>query len=202
LSPYLVIVRSSLPVNSLKDLVGYAKANPGKINYGSNGIGAMPHLSSELFKRLAKIDIVNVSYKGSGQMLIGLMSGEVDMLVMGATGAAPQIQAGNVRALAMLTKERLPSLPNVPTSKEAGIDNWETTVWYGILAPTGTPRDIVNRLNAEWISSAATSDTEKQLQNAQFKMLSCTPEQFSEFIKAENVRWAKVIKEANISVEN
>ena len=142
---------------------------------------------------------MHVPYKGAGPALIGLMGGEVDMVVIGPPAAMPQIQAGKVRALAVLSNERVPSLPNVPTAKEAGIDNFEVTTWYGILAPAGTPRDIVNRLNAEWIKIAAMPDTMEKMQNAGFEPLSSTPEQFAEFIKAEIVRWAKVIKEANIA---
>ena len=194
----MLFVRPSLPVKNLKEFVEYAKANPGKLNYGSSGIGATTHLAAELLKSLAKINIVHVPYKGGGPALIGLMGGEIDMVVSATSAALPQIQAGKVRALAVLSNERLPSLPNVPTAKEAGIDNCEVTSWYGILAPAGTPRDIVNRLNAEWIKIAAMPDTKEKMQNAGFEPLSSTPEQFSEFLKTEIVRWAKVIKEANI----
>ena len=122
------------------------------------------------------------------------------MWVAGPPAAMPQIQIGKVRALAVLQNERTPLLPNVPTTSEAGIDNLEVTAWYGILAPTGTPRDIVNRLNSEWIKIAAIPDTKKQLHNSGFEPLSDTPEQqFAEFIKTEAVRWSKVIKEANIN---
>ena len=108
--------------------------------------------------------------------MIGLMGGEVDMVVIGPPAAMPQIQAGKVRALAVLSNERVPSLPNVPTAKEAGIDNFEVTTWYGILAPAGTPRDIINRLNAEWIKIAAMPDTKEKMQNAGFEPMSSTPE--------------------------
>ena len=167
--PNVLLVRPSLPVKNLKEFVEYAKANPGKLNYGSSGIGSSTHLAGELLKSLAKINIVHVPYKGASQALIGLMGGEVDMVVIGPPAAMPHIQAGKVRALAVLSKERVPSLPNVPTSKEAGIDNFEVTTWYGILAPAGTPRDIVNRLNAEWIKIAAMPDTKEKMQNAGFE---------------------------------
>jgi tripartite-type tricarboxylate transporter receptor subunit TctC len=198
--PFLIVVRSSLPVNSLKELVEYAKANPGKLNYGSSGIGASPHLAGELLKSLAKINIVHVPYKGGPQMLVGLLGGEVEMLVVSPGQVLPQIQTGKVKALVVLRngKERVPSLPTVPTSEEAGISNLEVAAWYGILAPAGTPRDIVDRLNAEWVRSEAMPDTREQLQNAGLDSLSSTPEQFSEFIKTLTMRWAKVIKEANI----
>jgi tripartite-type tricarboxylate transporter receptor subunit TctC len=195
---FVLIVHPSLPVNSLKELVGYARTNPGKLNYGSSGVGSYSQLTMEMFKSLAKINIVDVAYKGAGQVLIGLLSREVDVLVINPGLAIPQIQAGKVRALAVLSKERLTSLPNVPTAKEAGID-LAVTAWHGMLAPSGTPRDIVNRLNAEWIRSVAMPDVKEQFENAGFEPLSSTPEQFAELIKTETIGWAKVIKEANIT---
>ena len=145
--------------------------------------------------------MVHVPYKGVNQAMIGLMGDEVDMVVIGPPAALPQIQAGKVRALAVLSEQRLPSLPDVPTTKEAGIDNFEMSSWYGLLAPAGTPRDIINRLNAEWIKIAAMPDTREKMQKVEFEPLSSTPEQFAEFIKTEIVRWGKVIKEAKLSVE-
>ncbi len=199
-SPQVVLVRLSSPVKNLKEFVEYARANPGKLNYGSAGVGSTTHLAGELLNILAKMKIVHVPYKGTSQAMVGLISGEVDMVVIGPPAALPQIKAGKLRALAVLSKERLPSLPDVPTSKEAGIDNYEVTTWYGILAPAGTPRDIVNRLNAELIKIMAMPDTREKMQKAEFEPMSGTPEQFSEFLKAEIVRWARVIKEANLSI--
>jgi tripartite-type tricarboxylate transporter receptor subunit TctC len=196
--PYVLIVRPSLPVNSLQELIQYAKANPGKLNFGSSGIGAAPHLAQEQLKSMAKIDISHVPFKGGAQVMVGMIGGEVDMYVGPLPTSLPQIRAGKVRALAVLRDERLPELPNVPTAKEAGTDNWEVYAWYGLLAPVGTSRDIVNRLNAEWISIEAMPETKEQLRKAGFEPLSGTPEQFSEFLKAEILRWGKVIREAKI----
>jgi tripartite-type tricarboxylate transporter receptor subunit TctC len=198
----VLIVHPSLPVKNLKELVEYARANPGKLNYGSTGIGSVTHLANELLKTLVKIDTVHVPYKSAGPALIGLMGGEVGMQILSTPAAITQIQAGKVRPLAVLSKERALSLPNVPTAKEAGVDNWEVTIWYGILAPAGTPRDIVQRLNAEWIKIAAMPDVIEKMRSAGgAEPLSGTPEQFSEFIKAEIARWAKVIKEANLRID-
>lgn len=197
----VLLVRPSLPVKSLKELVEFAKTNPGKLNFGSGGIGTSNHLGGELLKSLAKINIVHVPYKGSNQAMLGVMGNEIDVVVIGIPSSLPHIQAGRVRALAVLSEERLPSLPGVPTAKEAGIDNFEVTTWYGILAPAGTPRDIVARLNAEWVKIAVMPDVQEKMQNTGFQPMSSTPEQFAEFIKTEIVRWGKVIKEANISVE-
>jgi tripartite-type tricarboxylate transporter receptor subunit TctC len=135
------------------------------------------------------------------QAMIGLMSNEVDMVVIGTPAALPQIQAGKVRALAVLTEQRVPSLPTVPTTREAGIDNFVVMSWYGILTTAGTPKDIIARLNSEWVKIAAMPDTREKLQKVEFEPVSSTPEQFAEFIKTEIARWGKVIKEANLSVE-
>jgi tripartite-type tricarboxylate transporter receptor subunit TctC len=199
--PNLILVRPSLPVKNLAEFVEYAKARPGKLNFGGSGIGSSTHLATILFMSLAKINLVNVTYKGSSQALIGLMGGEVDLVLIGPPSAMPHIQSGKLRALAVLSTERLPSLPNVPTIKEAGIENSEVTTWYGLLAPARTPREIITRLNAEWSKVAAMPDTRQKLQNAGFETMTISPEQFAELIKAEIPRWAKVIKEANVSVD-
>lgn len=196
---FVVIVQPSLPVNNLKDFVDYARANPGKLNFGSSGVGMASQLANVLLNSLAKIDIVHVPYKGAASGLTGLMGGEVAMMVIVTAPAISLIQAGKVRALAVLGNERVSSLPNVPTAKEAGIDNLVVTGWYGLLAPAGTPRDIVNRLNEEWIKIAAMPDVKGKMQSVEFEPLSSTPEQFSEFLKSETARWGKVIKDANIS---
>lgn len=199
--PNLFLVRPSLPVRTLKEFVDYARANPGKLNFGGSGIGSSTHLATVLFMSLAKVNLVNVTYKGSAQALIGMLGGEIDVIVIGPTAAMPQIQAGKVRALAVLRNERLASLPDVPTIKEAGIDNSEVTTWYGILAPAATPRGIINRLNAEWVRIAAMPDTLEKMQNAGVETMSGTPEQFAALIKSEIARWAKVIKDANVHIE-
>jgi tripartite-type tricarboxylate transporter receptor subunit TctC len=198
--PNILLVRPSLPVKSLKELVQYAKANPNKLNFGSGGIAGSGHLGGELLKSLANIDIVHVPYKGAGPALIGLMGGEVDILVASASGTIPPLQAGKVRALAVLGNERTPSLPNVPTAKEAGMDNYEVISWYGVLAPAGTPRDIINRLNEELHKVVKEPDTIEKMKKIGADPMINTPEQFGEFIKADIVRWSKVIKEANISI--
>jgi tripartite-type tricarboxylate transporter receptor subunit TctC len=197
--PYAFLTLPSAPFKNLKELVEYAKANPRKLNFGSAGIGSVGHLTLELLKSLAKIDIVHVPYKGGAGMMVGLMGGEVDIVNIGVPGAWSQIQAGKIRALAVFSKKRALSLPNVPTAIEAGYDDLVMPGWYGLLAPAGTPRDIVNRLHSDWVKIAAMSDTKELMQKAGFEAVSDTPEQFSEFIKAETGRCGKIIKEANIT---
>jgi tripartite-type tricarboxylate transporter receptor subunit TctC len=194
----VLLMKTSLPFKSLKEFIDNARANPGKFTFGSAGTGAAGHLAGELFKILVKVDITHVPYKGVGPALIGLMAGEVDIGVLTIGAAVPQVQAGKVKGLAVLSKARVPSLPDLPTAKEAGIDNFEVSAWYGLLAPAGTPQGAINRLSAEWGKIEAMPDIKDQMRSAGIEPLSCTPEQFSQFIKSETVRWAKVIKEANI----
>jgi tripartite-type tricarboxylate transporter receptor subunit TctC len=197
----VLCVRSSLPVKSLGDLVALAKANPGKLNYGTGGTGSSLQIAAEMFKSLAKVNIVHVPYKGVTQAMIGMIGNEVDMVVIGLPTSLQHIQSGKVRALAVLSERRMPELPDVPTAKEAGIDHFETSTWYGLLASGGTPRDIINRWNAEWLKIVAMPDTRDKMQKVGFEPLTSTPEQFAEFIKKETMRYGRVIKEANLSIE-
>lgn len=197
----VLCVRSSLPVKSLQELVTLAKSNPGKLNYGSGGTGSSLQLAAEMFKSLAKVSIVHVPYKGVTQAMVGMIGGEIDMVVIGLPTSLQHIQSGKVRALAVLGERRLPELPDVPTAKEAGIDHFETSTWYGLLASGGTPRDIINRWNAEWLKIVAMPDTREKMQKVGFEPLSSTPDQFAEFIRKETVRYGKVIKEANLTIE-
>jgi len=197
----ILCVRSSLPVKTLGELVAMAKANPGKLNYGSGGVGSSLQIAAEMFKSLAKVNILHVPYKGVTQAMMGMIGGEVDMVVIGIPTSLQHINSGKVRPLAVLSEERIPELPNVPTAKEAGIDNFETSTWYGLLTGAGTPRDVINRLNAEWLKIAAMPETREQMQKVGFEPLAGTPEQFAEFIKKETARYGKVIKEANLSID-
>ena len=197
----VLVVHPSVPARTLKELVQLARKNPGKLNYGSGGIGTTTHLAPEMLKSLEKLDIVHVPYKGSGLALIGVVSGQVDMLVMAAPAADAQIQAGRVRPLAVLSPDRLPALPNVPTAKESGYENFEMSVWYGILSPAGTPREIISRLNAEINKAMTAPDMKEKLVAAGIEPLTGTPEAFAAFIRSESTRFGKVIKEAGIKAE-
>ncbi len=196
--PNLLVVHPALPVKNLKDLVEYARTNPGKLNYASSGVGTGLHLAMELLKSLAKIDIVHVPYKGGGgPAMTSVMAGETQMMVIGPQASMAQIRAGRVKPLALFADARAPSLPDVPTAKEAGTGIVFTS-WHGILTTGGTPRDIVTRLNQEWVTIAQMPDVREKMRTMGFEAKSSTPEQFTEFIKAETARLAKVIKEANI----
>ena len=199
--PNVLLVHPSVPAKTLKELVQLAKAKPGKLNFGSGGLGTSNHLGSDLFKSLAGLDMVHVPYKGSNEAMVGMMGGHVDMVVIGVPPTLPHIKAGRVRPLAVLAAERLPYLADVPTAKEAGIANYDVITWYVIAVPAGTPRDIVLRLNAEWVKAADTADVKERMHASGFEPMASTPEQASDFVKAEIVRWAQVIKDAKLKVE-
>jgi tripartite-type tricarboxylate transporter receptor subunit TctC len=197
----VLIVHPSVPAKTLKEFIALAKARPGKLNFGSGGIGTTTHLAPELLKSIQKIDMVHVPFKGSGHSVIGLVGGQVDMLVIAIPAALGQIQAGRARALAVLAPKRVPSLPNVPTAKEAGVENFEVLVWYGILAPAATPRDIINRLNGELKRVVSSPDAKERFANAGVEPMYSTPEEFGKFIMSESERFGKVIKDAGIKGE-
>jgi tripartite-type tricarboxylate transporter receptor subunit TctC len=154
-----------------------------------------------MLKGLAKLNMVHVPFKGSNMAMLNMMGGEVDMVVIGVPAALPQIRAGKVRALAVLAPARLASLPQVPTSKEAGIDNFEVLTWYGILAPAGVPGAALARLNSEIVKVMNLADMKERLAGIGFDAMSGTPQDFAAFIKSETVRWGNVIKVAGVKVE-
>lgn len=194
----VVLVHPSVPAKNLKELVQVARASPGKLNYGSGGVGTTTHLAPELLMSMTKTKMVHVPFKGSGLALIGLIGGQVDVLIMAVPAAEAQVKAGRARALAVISEKRATPLPNVPTSKESGFENFEVDIWYGILAPAGTPPAIVNRLNSEINKALAAPDLKERLLGAGIQPLGTTPEQFGSFIRSEAVRYAKVIKDAGI----
>ena len=197
----ILLVHPSVPAKTLQELVQIARKSPGKLSYGSGGVGTTTHLAPELLKSLTKTNIVHVPYKGSGQALIGLMGGDVDVLIMAVPASAPQVQSGKVRALAVLSDKRATALPNVPTSKEAGIEGLEVPIWYGILTTAGTPAAIVARLNSELVKALTSAELKERLTAAGIEPMTSTPEQFAAFIKSENARFARVIKDAGIKPE-
>lgn len=199
--PNVLLVHPSVPAKTLKDLIALARSYPGRLNFGSGGIGTSNHLASEMLKGLAKVNIMHVPFKGSNQAMLSMIGGHVDMVVIGVPPAIPQIRTGKVRPLAVLSAARLQGLPDVPTAKEAGMPNFEVITWYGVLAPAGTPREIVTRLNLEVVKMMGTADLKERMTGAGFDPLSGSPGQFAEFIKTETVRWAKVIRDAGVRVE-
>jgi tripartite-type tricarboxylate transporter receptor subunit TctC len=197
----VLLVHPSVPAKNLKELVQIARASPGKLNYGSGGVGTTTHLAPELFMSMTKVKMVHVPYKGSGLALLGLISGQVDVLVMAVPAAASQVEAGKARALAVVSEKRATPLPSVPTAKEAGFENFVVDIWYGILGPAGTPQNIVTRFNSEINKALASQDLKDKLVAAGIQPTGGTPEQFATFIRSETSRYAKVIKDAGIKAE-
>jgi tripartite-type tricarboxylate transporter receptor subunit TctC len=197
----VLLVHPSVPAKNLKELVQVARASPGKLNYGSGGVGTTTHLAPELFMSMTKTKMVHVPFKGSGLALIGLISGQVDVLVMAVPAAEQQVKAGKARALAIVSEKRASPLPDVPTAKESGFDNFVVDIWYGILGPAGLSPDLTKRLNTEINKALAAPDLRDKLVAAGIQPVGNTPEQFASFIKSETARFAKVIKEAGIKPE-
>jgi len=197
----VLLVHPSVPAKTLKELIALARAAPGRLSFGSGGIGTTTHLAPELLQSLTKIRMVHVPYKGSGLALIGLIGGEVDMLIMAVPAASAQIHAGKVRALAVLAAQRSPVISTVPTAKEAGVENFEVPIWYCILAPAATPREIVVRLNGELNKALTSADLKERLATAGVEPMTSTPEHAASFIRSETVRYAAVIKAAGIKPE-
>jgi tripartite-type tricarboxylate transporter receptor subunit TctC len=197
----VMAVHKSVPATTLKEFIALARRNPAKLNFSSSGGGASNHLATELFKSTFGLNMVHVPYKGNVGALLALTSGEVDFGTYAVPPAIPMIKADKVRALAVLSEKRVAAIPEVPTAKEAGVDNFVVTIWYGVLAPSGTPRAIVDRLTAELHKALASADLKERLAGAGVEPLTNTPEQFAEFIKAETARYAKVVKDARIRME-
>ena len=197
--PVLLLVRPDFPAKTLRELVAYAKDNPRKITFGTGGVGSAPHLGGELLKNIEGIDIMHVPYKGVAPAMVGMLGGEIDLSILSVATAATQVDDGKVRALAVLSDSRALRLPDVPTAKEAGVDNLVVPIWYGFFAPAGTPRTIIDKLNAEINKVVAMPEVKESIQKAGMEVLSGgTPDEFAEFIKGEIPIWQKVIEGANI----
>ncbi|MEO8250621.1 MAG: tripartite tricarboxylate transporter substrate-binding protein, partial [Burkholderiales bacterium] len=186
---------------NLRELIAYAKANPGKLSFASSGAGGAPHMSGELFKSMAGVDMTHIPYKGSTAAHPDLLTGRTSMMFDTVAAIAPLVKAGKVRALAVTTATRSSVLPDVPTMKEAGMPNFETSTWGGILAPAGTPKAVVEKLNAEINKALAAPDVKKRLQDAGIEPAGGTPEQFAAFIASEMKKWGKVAQDAGIKPE-
>jgi tripartite-type tricarboxylate transporter receptor subunit TctC len=197
-APYILIVHPDLPVNSVKDLIALAKQRPGKLNYASGGNGTGIHLAGELFKLLAGVDIVHVPYKGAGPGQTALLAHEVDMMFNGIPPALPFVKTGKLKALAVGGAKRSPILPDVPTVAEASGLAFNTTGWYGVLAPPKTPRSIVNRLYSATVKALALPSVKDSLARQGVEPVGSSPEAFAKMLREEWVKWEKVIKAAGI----
>ncbi len=197
----LLAVTPSLPVKNVAELVAWLKANPGKASYASSGNGGAPHMSAELFKTLAGVDVAHIPYKGSTAAHPDLIAGRVALMFDTVAAIAPQVKAGSVRALAVTTAKRSAVFPDVPTMQEAGIAGYDTSTWGGLLAPAGTPKDVIAKLNAEVVKALAAPDVREALAKAGIEPAGGSAAQFDEFIRAEMTRWAKVAQAAGVQPE-
>ena len=198
---YLLVVHPSVKANSVKELIALARAQTGKIAYGSTGGGAASHLATELFRVMAGIELLHVPYKGVGQAVGDLLGGQVQMMIAPAQVAVPHVKSGRLRALAVSGAKRLSTLPDLPTIAEAGLPGYESVGWFGLMVPAGTPAEIVSRLNREVNRILMLPDVRERLLELGADPASTTSVQFGEFIRRENTKWAKFIQEQGIVVE-
>lgn len=197
-SPLILSVANALPVKTLAELIALASKTPGKLTFGSSGVGGAHHLSGEMFRESAKVDIVHVPYKGGSPAATDLMAGHLSMMFEMGYAALPSIQAGRVRPLAVTSQKRLTILPDVPTMAESGIKDFESYNWQGIVVPTGTPAPIISRLNQLFNEILKDPDVAQAISSVGSEAVGGTPEQFGDFIRSETAKWAQVIRAANI----
>jgi tripartite-type tricarboxylate transporter receptor subunit TctC len=194
-SDLVMVVNPSVPAKTLAEFVALAKSQPGKLNYASSGQGTPYHMAGELFKTMAGIDVVHVPYRNSGEARSGVIGGQVQMMIDAVTTMAPNVTAGQVRALATTGKARSSVLPDVPTVTEAGVAGYEATIWLGLMAPTGTPKPIIDKLNAAVNAAIKRPDIVKLWTEQGALPMSMTPEEFDKYLRGDIVKWAAVVKQ-------
>ncbi len=199
--PGIMVVNPSLPIRSVPDFIAYAKARPGKVFFGSAGNGAPSHLAVELLKVMAQIDVVHVPYKGMAPALTDVIGGQLQFSIPTIAGGLPLTRAGKLRALAVTGAHRSPAEPGLPTIAEAGVTGYQASNWYGFAAPAKTPRALVDKLNREFARIMAAAEVREKLINVGMEPGTMTPEQYTAFVKAEVVKWGKVVKAAGIKAD-
>jgi tripartite-type tricarboxylate transporter receptor subunit TctC len=199
--PEMLVVAGNVPANNMAELVALARAQPGKLNFASAGVGGLPHLAGELFKLTAKIDIVHVPYRGAAPAINDLLGQQVQMVFLDLPVILPQIQAGRLKPIALGARQRAPTAPDVPTTAEVGMPDLLIENWYGMFAPSGTPQNIVAEINR--VANAAMNDPQvkQKLADQGLTVAGDTPEQFRAFIDTETTKWAKVMNEAGVKIE-
>jgi tripartite-type tricarboxylate transporter receptor subunit TctC len=201
IAPNVLVVHPSVPAKTVKELIALAKAKPKQINFAGSGSGSTPHLAGELFKTMTNTQMMHVPYRGTGPAITGLLSGEVESMFMPALAAVPLINSGRVRALAVTSRNRLPALPALPTVTESGLKGYESSQWYGLLAPAGTPPDILNILSAHTIKVMQTDDMKQRMAEAGSIAVGSTREALATHLAAESAKWAKVIKASGATAD-
>jgi len=196
--PLVLVVHPSMPVKSIKELVAFARARPGELNYGSPGAGTLPHLSAELFNSMNHIKMVQIPYKGAGAAVTDVLAGRVPVYFMNILQSLPLIKAGKLRALGVTTPERTAIAPEIPAIAEAGLQGFDMTNWYGMLVPATTPRDVIAKLNAEVARILKLPELKNRLADDGMTVVAGTPEQFAEFLARESAKFSRVIEAAGI----
>jgi len=199
--PFLLIANPSLPANNLQELVALASAKPGELMLGYGGNGTAMHLSGELFKLMAKVQLVNVPYKGSGPAAVDTMGGQLPLAMVDVASAITQVKAGRLKALAVTTAKRISAAPDVPTFAEAGLPGYEAIGWFGVVMPAGTPPDIVGRMNAELVAALKRQEIRERVIAAGAEPSPSTPEEFGALIRSEIVKWAEVVKASGAKLD-
>jgi tripartite-type tricarboxylate transporter receptor subunit TctC len=201
-SPNILVVNPQvMPVKTVGELIALAKSKPGALSYASTGNGSSNHISMELFESLAGVKLLHVPYKGSAPAVVDMLGGQVQVMFDNAPNVMPQVRAGKLRALAQSGAKRSPVAPDLPTVAEAGVPGYEVTVWFGLVAPAATPRDIVARLNAEVLKILAMPDVRERFLAQGVEPLGSTPDEFATHIRAQMDKWAKVVKDAGVKAE-
>lgn len=199
--PNVFVIHPSVPAKNINELVKLARAHPGKMSFGSGGVGSSNHLAGELFKSLAKVDILHVPYKGASIALTHILGGEAEMVMVTVPATIPFINSGRLRGLAVLVPERVPTLPNVPTTAESGMPELVINTWYGLFAPAGVRAEIIQRVNAEVGKFMHSPDVVKKLAASGLDPRTNSAVEFSSFVRTDMEKWGKVISEAKISVQ-
>lgn len=194
----ILILHPSVPAKTVVELIALARAKPGSLTFGSAGMGTNPHLSGELFKSLARIDMVHVPFKGSGQSIISQVAGEIAANFPSVPTAMPYVKVGRLRGIGVTTLKRVEVLPDVPSIAEAGLPGYEATQWFGLLAPAGTPRPIIDRLYQESSRALRSADMKERMTAEGLEVVGGTPEEFASYIRSETEKWTQVIKAAGI----
>ena len=201
ISPFLLVVHPSVPVNSVKEFIEYARAHPGKLNYGSTGQGAITHLGTELLKLMANVDLTHIPYKGTGPALTDILGGQIQFMLGSILSTLPHIRTGKLRAFAVSTLQRSPAVPDLPTVSEAGVPGYELTLWYGLWGPARMPKTLVGRLNTELKRVLGLEEIKERLAREGLEPKHSTPDEFRAVIRADTEKFFKVVKMANIKVQ-
>ncbi len=201
LGPNVLVVHPSLPVKSVAELIALARAQPGKIGFAGSGSGSTPHLAGELFNVMARVQMIHIPYRGSGPAMIGLLAGEAPVMFLPAINAGGHVAGGRLRALAVTSRERLAAMPDLPTISEAGLPGYESSQWYGLLAPAGTPPEVLDLLNARVANIMRSSDMKARMTSDGLVPIGGSREQFAAHIKSEIAKWAKVISASGARVD-